>query len=812
MNGTPLSWKLYRQAVERLGLFPPFPRSGGKRLLFITGRDPLRLAQFFPFRHHRADLAACYGVAIRELPLARFLEGRNPYAGRADAVCFQTDAGCSLEEAAGLAARIRKVFPEARLAYFDGSPASDVRYAEVLDPYLSAYVKNQVLREQRRYREPTLGETNLTDYYACRFRLAAPVVQPDLADGFWDKLMLGTPLAFSPEFLPLFQRGFPGGQRTIDLHARFGVEGADWYSLMREEALDQALALESRYRVAARGRVAPKAYLDELFQSRICFSPFGVGEICRRDFEAIAAGCLLLKPDLSHLACRPELFAPFETYVPLAWDLSDFEEKVAYYLEHEAEREAIARRAFDLLRGYFRQNRFVEDVAPLFSRLGLRSRESAVPRGETPAAAPAAAGGRKPDWKPRVLVSAYQCAPGPEPAADIGWQWYRWLSERTPVTLATHSRNRAALERSGAPFPGSEIVYIEPERCGGPLYRLFLRVSGRNGRSLSPVSWLDFHLYDWALLRTLRRNRKAGADWEVIHQPTPVSPLAATRLHRLGLPLVLGPWNGGLRTAEAFPDIRQTERRSWPLPSFGKVWARWLGTPRKARLVLAATAATRVGLPAACHERCRPMLESGVDLRVFRPEPWPAHPSATEPLRVVVAGPLSPATGVGLLLEAVSRVAARSPVVLTVIGEGPEAETLRAAAHTLEIAGCISFTGALGPAGVATELARAHVFCSPSVRDGSGATVLEAMAVARPVIALDYGAPAEIIDGEVGLLIPATGRRSVVERLTWALIDLMNAPEVWRLRGKSARARVEQHYSWAARADTALQLYREFLS
>ncbi len=815
MSITSLTWQAHRLAIDRLGFPAPFLGTRHKRLLFITDNNSPSPVQIFPFWHHRSQLASRYGIDIRELPLAHFEQGRNPHAGLVDAVCFQARPDLATEAMGALAFRIRNIFPSARLAYLDGSASTNPRHAEVLNPYISAYVKTQLLRERRRYRETILGDNHLSDYYARRLRIAEPMTKHLIPDEFWHKLWVGPHFAFSPEMLPYFQRGFPSGRRDIDLHARFGTQGAEWYAAMRREAMDKAVELEGRYRVLCSGTVPRKEFLGELFRSLLCFSPFGHGEICQRDFQAMAAGSLLLKPDMSHLECYPEVFLPYETYVPLAWDLSDFEEKAAYYLSHEAEREAIAKRAFDLLKGYFRQNRFMEDVEPLLVRLGLAESEIPAVAGERDPAMgmvmprePATPGG----IHPRILLSAYQCGPGMDSASRIGWEWYRRLAARTAVTLVTDIRNKQALEQAGAPPPGSEIVYIDTEWFAGPLRRLASwLVKQGSGPDLFESS-LDFYVHDGAALRVLRRRRKAGAVWDLVHQPTPVSPLAATRLHRLGLPLVLGPWNGGLRSPEAFPEFAKSESHWNPRGhALAGLIDRLRGATRNASLILVATQATRADLPVSCRDRCRPMLEEGVDTEIFRPEPWPAPPSATQSLRVLFVGRLSPRKGVDMLLEALARVRARSPVELAIVGAGTEETALRAAAEALGLDDCVRFTGTLSQTEVAAELARTHVCCLPSVRESSGTVLLEAMAAARPVIALDHGAPAEIVDSEVGLLIPATGHRSVVERLTWALIDIMNAPEVWRLRGQAGRSRVEQRFGWDARIDAALALYREIL-
>lgn len=366
-------WRMHRWLIDRAGLLVPFRRGRRRRLLFISERDPICHTQLFPYFYHRAELAEHHQIEMRELPLTRFRQGRHPYLGApVDAVVFQTWFDLDEVSMAQLANQINAAWPSARLAYFDWFAPTDLRYASVLDDHIAVYLKKQVLRDRSAYGQTTLGDTNLTDYYARRFGLDYPPKQFAIPETFWKKLQVGAHFAFSDHMLPFFLGAFPDRTgRSIDLHARIAVKGTEWYSRMRQEALDKTLTLEPRLRVVCRGRVSRKAYFAELFKAKLCFSPFGYGEVCWRDFEAMFTGSLLLKPDMSHLDCYPEVFYPNETYVPLAWDLSDFEAKVDYYLTHENERLAITRNAFEQLRTYFHDARFLIDSLPMLKSLGL---------------------------------------------------------------------------------------------------------------------------------------------------------------------------------------------------------------------------------------------------------------------------------------------------------------------------------------------------------------------------------------------------------------------------------------------------------
>lgn len=413
---------------------------------------------------------------------------------------------------------------------------------------------------------------------------------------------------------------------------------------------------------------------------------------------------------------------------------------------------------------------------------------------------------------PDILVSAYQCGPGMGSVSQIGWEWYSRLAKRGKVTLVTHIRNRAALETAG-PVGQGEVIYIDTEWFAGPLYRFAKRLFPRSEHPVFLISSLDFYVYDAMARRCLQRMMAHGRHWDVIHQPTPVSPLAATSLHRLGVPLIVGPWNGGLKSPLGFPEIMKAES-GWlySVRRFGRLLDVLLGCTKKAKVILTATSPTRDTLPQSAKPRARFMLENGVDVSTFAATPWPTSPGEQQPLKILFVGRLLPFKGVSMLIESLYRLQIFHAAELHIVGEGPEEVELKAQVKDLGMTTQVHFHGGMSHTEIAQLMPEMHVFCLPSVRESGGAVILEAMSSGRPVIALDYGGPSELVTRSVGQLIPAENWHQVVEALERTFLDVIHHPAEWALRGQAGRLKVESHYSWDAKIDQAITLYQEVRS
>lgn len=115
-------------------------------------------------------------------------------------------------------------------------------------------------------------------------------------------------------------------------------------------------------------------------------------------------------------------------------------------------------------------------------------------------------------------------------------------------------------------------------------------------------------------------------------------------------------------------------------------------------------------------------------------------------------------------------------------------------------------TGAISYLGVTDDvrpfLADAHVYVLPSYREGTPRTVLEALAIGRPIITTDApGCRETVIEGENGFLVPPRDAQALAEAMERFILH----PELIAPMGKRSRALAEQKYDVQSVNATILQ-------
>ena len=167
-------------------------------------------------------------------------------------------------------------------------------------PYLirpDLYVKKHIFTNQEMYTKQFLGKSNLTDYVSKTFNVSFEndaitnknqPVEPKLLD----RLYLGYNLALDEKITELYhktKRLWQTQNRSNDITCRASLD--NWLVYIRKDVITNLEHLKPQYKIITPAKkVSQKEYDTEMMSSKICVSPFGYGEICWRDFEAVFVG------------------------------------------------------------------------------------------------------------------------------------------------------------------------------------------------------------------------------------------------------------------------------------------------------------------------------------------------------------------------------------------------------------------------------------------------------------------------------------------------------------------------------------------
>jgi glycosyltransferase involved in cell wall biosynthesis len=411
----------------------------------------------------------------------------------------------------------------------------------------------------------------------------------------------------------------------------------------------------------------------------------------------------------------------------------------------------------------------------------------------------------------RVLVIAEAANPDWVSVPLVGWNIATALRSVADVHIVTQIRNRAAFLSRGL-VEGHDFTAIDSEAFAAPFYRLAERLRGGDGKGWTTITAMQSLAYPYFEHLVWRRfgNAIKSGEYDVVHRVTPLSPTApsslARRCRRAGVPFLLGPLNGGLPWHAEYGRERIKERE-------------WLSYIRKAYSFLPTIRSTYRNAAAiiagSCHtmdelsRHGRPMIyvpENGIDTDRFGSAARSAKRGTK--LRLVFVGRLVPYKGADIAMEACRELLKAGQVHFDIIGDGPDMPRLRSLTEELGIENSVTLHGWQSHEDVAEYLRNADVMVFPSVREFGGGVVLEAMASGVVPIVVGYGGPGELVTPACGFAVPIGPRKALVQQIESIVARL--AAGQHDLGGMSAAAvsRIEQLYSWQAKARQIAQVYQ----
>jgi glycosyltransferase involved in cell wall biosynthesis len=201
--------------------------------------------------------------------------------------------------------------------------------------------------------------------------------------------------------------------------------------------------------------------------------------------------------------------------------------------------------------------------------------------------------------------------------------------------------------------------------------------------------------------------------------------------------------------------------------------------------VICASSFTRHSLAAAGSKSPAHVIGYGVDLDLFSART--VAPSA-KPLTVGFVGALSQRKGARYLLGALAALPNGSAKLVLYTRAAVDRDLLRGFESV-----DIEIKGGLSDAQLAADLKRCDLVALPSIAEGFGLVILEAMACGVPVLCTNSTGGADFIQHRQNGLLIAPGSAALIEQeLAWALT---HRDELFQI-GQAARVEAEKH-TWA---------------
>lgn len=401
-----------------------------------------------------------------------------------------------------------------------------------------------------------------------------------------------------------------------------------------------------------------------------------------------------------------------------------------------------------------------------------------------------------------ILLSAYACVPNTGSEPGMGWNWALTLARKGhTVWVLTRSIYNEDIEKEkqmGSVPANVHFLYHDNEK--------WMPV-----REKIPYGYYLYYLIWQAGACRLAREAHARERFDLAHHVTWGSIRIPSFLGGLGIPFIAGPLAGGERAPLR---LRMGYgRRQWLydlLRDVSNMCVKYDPMMRRtfaqAARIYVTSPQTRSLVPRRFRRKTRVQLGIALDWNGAVPaeSAFPPRKSETnDPCKILYVGTLVDWKGLYLGLPAFANLLKSRPNArMTVVGKGKDEQRLRRVARRLGLEDHVEWAGWI-ERGALPRLYRQHdVFLYPSVHDSGGWVVLEALSHGLPVVCLDLGGPARLVDDSCGMTIRTRGlsKDSVIRQITDALEKLAGDPALRDKLGQAGVARV-RHFTWPALVD-----------
>jgi len=416
----------------------------------------------------------------------------------------------------------------------------------------------------------------------------------------------------------------------------------------------------------------------------------------------------------------------------------------------------------------------------------------------------------------RILICAYACVVDPASKSPGGgdlmaWNLLKRWNRVHQFWVLTAAQNRDAIEATlkKEPLPSVEFHYVDLPGWLHPL----LRHRGS----------LQFYAYLWQWKAYfVARQLHQRVHFDAFHHLTYDNDWMASIIGALlPVPYLRGPGGGAHRTPKAFVRNYPLHERLWEQV---RIIGQWLYRHdpffvlgrRRAKAILVGNREALTAVPRKWHSKVQLFPVNGAPSAAFDGFTPKAQPNET--YRILTAGRLVRLKAFDLAIEAFKTFVERTGLTgrghgaeFAIVGDGPELPRLRGLVCSYGLQERVRFETWKPQEELWSTMRACDVFLFPSLRDGGGLVVVEAMAAGKPVICVDLGGPGMHVTEDCGVKVAPLSPEQVVGDLAAALERLYTDEELRLRMGKVARERAAKLYHWDRLGERMLEVYKDVL-
>lgn len=369
--------------------------------------------------------------------------------------------------------------------------------------------------------------------------------------------------------------------------------------------------------------------------------------------------------------------------------------------------------------------------------------------------------------KPKIFVSAYACEPGLGSEIGVGWHWVLEMSKYFELWVLTRESNRHSIEPwiTGHPeYAGIHFLYYDL-----PKWARFWKKGLRGVRTYYNI-WQK--MTNGIVRQTMQNNGIS-----VFHHLTYGNALWPVSKYGSRQKFIWGPI-GGLET---IPEdySRHYLRKSRFIERLRRMSVRLSvksnalkSRARRANLILCKTELTRQLLPSDVQTQAVTFTDVAPDTTIASSNP--GHPHSG--LCCLAVGRLDAWRGFDIAIIAIAKAIKKHPDIrLDIVGKGVDRTRLEALASSLGISDHVTFFGEVSTDTYRSLMNDTDIVLNPSLKEGAVTVSFDAMAMGKPLIALDTTGYTRYFHSDFSIVIPRAGRNDTIDAFADAIIRLYDS-------------------------------------